>query len=90
MAPTNAKSLMKDFRASFRRKKVANPTAKIDKAKEVEEEERAKLAELKEVLGDALPPQIQILHRSYTDDILLSILRARSLNVKDAARLYVT
>ncbi|XP_015904783.2 retinal-binding protein [Parasteatoda tepidariorum] len=79
MAPQTAKSLMKEFRASFRRKKEP----KIDKAKEIEEEERKKLAELKESLG----PNLQ---SAYTDAHILSFLRARLLNVKDAEKLLKT
>ncbi|GFT36114.1 retinal-binding protein [Nephila pilipes] len=80
MAPTNARSLMKDFRASFRRKKVTS-TPKIDKAEQLEkEEELAKLVELKENLGENVPSR-------YNDDDLLAFLRARSLNVKDAEKL---
>ncbi|XP_055949700.1 SEC14-like protein 2 [Argiope bruennichi] len=80
MAPTNAKSLMKDFRASFRRKKVANPTPKIDAKQLVEEEEQAKLAELKENLAGNIPAR-------YDDSDLMAFLRARSLNVKEAEKL---
>ncbi|XP_035229909.1 retinal-binding protein-like [Stegodyphus dumicola] len=62
------------------RKKVTDSTTKIEKAKALEEEELAKLVELKENLGDNLPPQ-------YTDAHLLGFLRARSLNVKEAQKL---
>ncbi|XP_054716767.1 retinal-binding protein-like [Uloborus diversus] len=64
----------------IRRKKSSEPTPKVDKAKELEEEELAKLVELKENLGDDLPPQ-------YSDAALLGFLRARSLNVKEAEKL---
>ncbi|GBM35120.1 SEC14-like protein 2 [Araneus ventricosus] len=80
MAPTNAKSLMKDFRASFRRKKATNPTPKIDAKQLVEEEEQAKLAELKENLARNIPSR-------YDDSDLMAFLRARSLNVKEAEKL---
>ncbi|GFY75522.1 retinal-binding protein [Trichonephila inaurata madagascariensis] len=80
MAPTNARSLMKDFRASFRRKKVPS-TPKIDKAEQQpKEEELAKLVELKENLGENVPSR-------YSDSELLAFLRARSLNVKEAEKL---
>lgn len=81
MPPQTAKSLMKEFRASFRRKKtVVEPSPKPDSGAAAEEEELAKLAELKENLGDKIPP-------FYGDSDLLSFLRARLLNVKEAEKM---
>lgn len=62
------------------RKKVPS-TPKIDKAEQQpNEEELAKLVELKDNLGENIPSR-------YSDVELLAFLRARSLNVKEAEKL---
>ncbi|CAL1277442.1 unnamed protein product [Larinioides sclopetarius] len=62
------------------RKKVTNPTPKIDAKQLVDEEEQAKLAELKENLAGNIPSR-------YDDSDLMAFLRARSLNAKEAEKL---
>ncbi|KAG8190024.1 hypothetical protein JTE90_000119 [Oedothorax gibbosus] len=61
------------------RKKVES-TSKVDKARELDNELSAKLAELKENIGDNLCLK-------YKDECLIGFLRARSLNVKEAEKL---
>lgn len=75
MPPQTTRSLMKDFRNSFRRKKVVT-----DAVKGVQDELKSKLLELKNSIGDRL-------YSMYWEEELIGFLRARSMNVKETEKL---